>query len=1154
MQTLTRPKVTLQVEALEDRQLLSVSPLKLLSRETFDSTLTGALTSGWAQWSNHGSFNVSTNQGQGSRGLITEGSSRQSARAWFNTSQPANLQVSASVHLNSLVPVMLFARGADLSSHAPNYYAVKIERGLTVKLVRVVNGSETTLTQIRSQDYISNRWVRLTFRVREVTVAGQRRQLLEAMVQRTDTNEYLDNSGRWRKTAANALSVSDSSSAIRSAGQVGFARNDGYTGTVALDNVQVNALGSDGKLGAKTYEQNFNNIPGGELPSDWSQWDSEGQFQVASGDFVSRQNGLAANGGRLQEGRTWMDTPAPADVEVSAAVRLNSPASGQVLLRGTNLTSSAPSYYAARIRRGVEIELLRVQNGTVSVLARIRSTQYVSDPWIQLSLRAVGRTLQVRVQRLDTNQYLSRSGAWQTAETPALETTDSTITKGGLVGLARSGEQAGKVTFDNFSVSEASSTASTAPEPLSIRVQGVANNTTLLRNTAISVERAKGGPLQRVEFYIDNKRQATVTSAPFTWTLDPTKFSDGRHTLTVVGYDAAGSVARESLTITTRGSTTSPSGLPAIPRHYDHIRIAQLAYGGFEFTPFEEKLLRESVDLVIPSREYLNEIRQHAPNTPAMIYTNVSSLYLELLTDWLNWADRNGVSREAAFYHVKEATRFTGDSSSSQPVNWFWGIYQGGATPDFVNLTTSSRANSRSIRFGGVGTSMYIGYTEKFREINFHFGSGARNGWKAVLEYASEFNASGQPTKWKTLQTISDGTSGLTKNGRITFDPPADWKTGSIGGSDRLYYVRIRTTANGTAPVANTILGRDYVNANGGSRGTIPAFDQRADLNGDGYLSDSEYAKRASGKDARFLYESRLFQGVYGQMRPATNPSNAAFRQWAVDFHVRYLRQFPHAAGFFVDNSNGRAVLNNANVHESTSTFSNDYGTLLNAIGRAIAPKWILANTSGGGTDADGVVRQNTAYYEEFAIRALAHNYQQFEGMAALVEHRSNLKTPATLAVLDSLPTGGSPTDARTQIATLAYYYLLQDPQTTFLNFFGGFEPSTSWQRHWTDAVKFDVGQPLGTWSLFATDQDPADRDFTYRVYQRSYSNAMVLYKPLSYSRTGSRSGSLGNATMTTHQLDGVYRPLQADGRLGAPITSIRLRNGEGAILIRDTV
>src|SRR5262249_61437982 len=111
------------------------------------------------------------------------------------------------------------------------------------------------------------------------------------------------------------------------------------------------------------------------------------------------------------------------------------------------------------------------------------------------------------------------------------------------------------------------------------------------------------------------------------------------------------------------------------------------------------------------------------------------------------------------------------------------------------------------------------------------------------------------------------------------------------------------------------------------------------------------------------------------------------------------------------------------------------YGAMLNAIDRAVAPAWILANTAGGGTSADPVVQKVPGYYEEFAIRALAHNYQQFEDLAALVAHRATLTSPAPCAVLDSSPAGGATTDARTQLATLAYYYQVADPATTFLDF-----------------------------------------------------------------------------------------------------------------------
>src|SRR5439155_11314774 len=121
---------------------------------------------------------------------------------------------------------------------------------------------------------------------------------------------------------------------------------------------------------------------------------------------------------------------------------------------------------------------------------------------------------------------------------------------------------------------------------------------------------------------------------------------------------------------------------------------------------------------------------------------------------------------------------------------------------------------------------------------------------------------------------------------------------------------------------------------------------------------------------------------------------------------------------------------------------------------------------------------------------------------------------------------------------------------TTFFMFNGGNEPATSWTRHWFDAIQYDVGRPQGDWSVFASGTDPANAALGYKVYQRSYTNALVLYKPLSYTRTVG-TGTLADNTATTHQLNGTYRPLQADGTLGAPTTSVTLRNGEGAILIK---
>src|SRR5688500_1083694 len=87
-------------------------------------------------------------------------------------------------------------------------------------------------------------------------------------------------------------------------------------------------------------------------------------------------------------------------------------------------------------------------------------------------------------------------------------------------------------------------------------------------------------------------------------------------------------------------ATSSLSATSAVARHYSHIRVAMLAYTGTPVGAFEQKLLRESVDLIIPHTRYLTQFDALAPNTPQMIYTNVSNIYGELLTDWLDYADR----------------------------------------------------------------------------------------------------------------------------------------------------------------------------------------------------------------------------------------------------------------------------------------------------------------------------------------------------------------------------------------------------------------------------------------------------------------------------------------------------------------------------------
>jgi hypothetical protein len=597
-------------------------------------------------------------------------------------------------------------------------------------------------------------------------------------------------------------------------------------------------------------------------------------------------------------------------------------------------------------------------------------------------------------------------------------------------------------------------------------------------------------------------------------------------------------------------TVANPMHEPPIPRHYSHIRIAMLAYAGNPMGKVEDDLLKNSVDLVVPNTGYLKHIHDVSPKTPSLIYSNCSNLYLELLTDWLAHADAHNMSREAAFYHASHALPFKGDSPSSCPVTWFWGVYRGGNS--LADLTSAAHSKTGKVDFAGNSESLYLGYTDRFREITLDLTSGAKAGWSAVLEYAKTVDKNDKPTDWATLKTISDSTKSLTQSGMIEFDPPSDWKAGSVGNSAHLFYVRFRTTANGTAPVAHTILGRDFVGAKGTTEGVIPAFDTEADKNKDGYLDDAEYAKRKPGKDARFLYESRIYNGGYGQMRFCTNPGNKDLHKWAVDWNQRLLDKWPLAGGLFMDNSSGKPQVKATDAVESPANYSAEYGEMLQTIWKAIEPKWVLANTGGGFASAEPVIQQSPAYFEEFAIRPLSHGWSAFDDLAGMIDRRHLLTNPPPLAVIDSHSQGGKQDDPRVLIGVLAYYYLLANPDTDFLMFFGGQDPNGAWSKHWTAAVAYDVGKPAGKWSEFATGPDPSNKDLTYKVLQRTYSNALILYKPLSHVRGNRKPPDIGEESATKHELKGSYRPLLADGTLGSPVTSISLRNGEGAILIKE--
>jgi hypothetical protein len=1125
------------MESLEAREVPSV-----LLYESFEQVNPPSVPSDWHTWSASGNDFFLTTRITAATGTVSLGSTGSLAtksRFWFSAPQPADVGVSVRVRSDGPAPLEVLARGKNLGSGAASFLAAVMTPGASqIQLVEVTNGTTRVVTSLTNANPVYGPWLTVTLQP-----DGDRAAV---RVQRGDTGQFLNSRGRWQ---------SDPASAVRGDvtwqpgnGLVGVGRGPGGQGMIFLDDFTVTAPPS------QAVREPFDRHPAGALPPDWAGWTNDGTtgFAVSTLRAASAPHGLVADGTSVTAARAWYSKSQPADVQASASFFADSLIPGSLIVRGSDLNTSAPTYYGMSVTRGMTVRLVKVVGGVETTLASVTTRGYFSAKWVKLTLTAKGDDLRAVVFRTDTGQWLSPDGDWQDIPQPALEAVDGAVRGGGFVGFGRSRLAAGPIGFDDLEIVPAEQATGPRVTVTASQSGAVFSGDVTFRATADPM-----GSARRVEFRLNGQLRAAYPVAPAEWTLDTTLLANGSHELVVRAIDGAGNVGTATFVFTADNPNPNPPpDRPDLPRKLGHIRIAQLAYSGNPMGPFERTYLAHAVDLVIPNVQYMQTIEQVSPATQQLVYSNLSNLYQGLLTDWLNHADRVGVSRELAFYHVTQPTPFTGGSPSSQPVTYFWGVYRGeaGSNTGLTDLTSAAYGGRTfGVAFGAAGQAVSIGYPDRFREINFTLNLPAAVGWQGVYEYVAAVDANGNPTVWKPLPLVSDGTNGLRLSGRVTFDPPRDWVAAKVGNSAaRLFYVRVRTdTGTATqAPDAKLILGRDFVGAAGRTQGVIPAFDYAADLDGDGYLTDAEYAQRASGKDARFVHESRLFYPFYGQMRFVTNPGSSAVRHWAADYHARLLDQYTLADGLFLDNSNGRLPFAGTPVIEPTATYGEETANLVAAVWRAVAPRIVVANTSGGLADADPVARAATGVMEEFLLRPTVASWATVVDVANLVASRLNADSPPPYVILDTHPGTFAPSDNRVRTGALAYYYLLADPDRTMLMFFGGYAPAAPWSQTWIPAATVDVGQPVGGMTTFAAGQDPENPALEYRVFAREYSKALVLYKPRSYT-LGAGTGTLNNATVTTHQLGGTYRVLNGDGTVGPTVTQVTLRNGEGVVLLK---
>lgn len=886
--------------------------------------------------------------------------------------------------------------------------------------------------------------------------------------------------------------------------------------------------------------ENFDNLANLD---DWNikEQNQFSNWSLSTGvQFVS-PSGSLLNNSTLSTYRTvaWRDVN-QADLEVGAAIRLNTLTHAHVFGRGTDLNTNSPTYYRVRATRDATFIIQKVVSGTVSNISGASiTTNSFFNTWAKVSLRLNGTNLRVQVIDPTNSRYLHSDGDWHVDQDYAINVQDSSITAKGGAGIGRDASAIGQLYFDDFSITSAAGDST----PPTVNITNPSNGATISGVEVVQATASDNIGVTKVEFYLDGTLRSTDTSSPFVWNFDTNTTSTGAHVIEARAYDAANNIGTTSINVT----TTNDLQLiyPTIPQKMSHIRVAQFAYAGWVMGSFEEELLQNHIELVVAPTSSTSQITGVVTGLPMLAYTNSSNVYTNLLEDWLDFAETGNFDPEDGFYHAAKKTSFTGDSPSSQPVNKFWEIWEN--TTDRTNTLYNDGGN---VTLGGSGNYLYIGHLDRYRELNVFLDNPASGGWTPTFEYVTGRDNNYTASGWTTLTLINDGTSGFTQSGIVTFDPPSGWVKARESTDTLLYNIRIGTlSASGTGPTISHIRGRDHVQANGTISGIIPVFDSSADLDGDRYLNDSEYANRASGSDARFYHETRL-PAEYGQMRFPVNVGNSGLREWAVERHENIIGSVIYS-GYFMDNSQGELnAFSQSNSLESIADYGIEYATMLQLISNNLSPQWILPNTVGGDTNADEVVKKVPTYFEEFRMRPMSNHINNFNDVYNEHHRRKVLTTPSPFAFIDSNTAGSTLGDPRLLLGTLCYYYMIPDDfSTNWLMYFAGDDPNGPWNEHWCEATTFDVGSPSGSRFTFETGIDPSDPTYTYTVLERQFDNARIFFKPRSRNDAGS-VGTLGTGGQTTHDLSGNYRLLDASGITGGIVTSVILRNGEGAIAI----
>jgi hypothetical protein len=283
------------------------------------------------------------------------------------------------------------------------------------------------------------------------------------------------------------------------------------------------------------------------------------------------------------------------------------------------------------------------------------------------------------------------------------------------------------------------------------------------------------------------------------------------------------------------------------------------------------------------------------------------------------------------------------------------------------------------------------------------------------------------------------------------------------------------------------------------------------------------------------------------------------------------LDAYPIYDGLFLDDSSlsDEGFGPNQTVEDSTNWGLN-YGGLLSLMWRLAhsgprGQRFFILNMGRSAAPAL-VIGQCPMVWREDMLKD-TDGWTLFWDNKNVLDTTAGLFCPEPVQVVDTFCTYANstqpPKDA-TKMAILAYYYCLARSGTYFQPFGNNTgslnqqpdssHPDQFQPNRWISFLDVNVGQPVGDCYIFAggpTVADPTANGYYYEVIGRNYTNALVLFKPLSDDGSGAVNTDT-ITSVTTHNLPaGTWYPLNSDGSITqVPVTSVTLANGHGAIFL----